>query len=546
MANALNLLASGVNVSVAANAAINDLTSFTVLTLVRNGATIGTAQASIIRKRASALSTNTAGWRFDADNGLSPRAARFRIDHSTTDMSYRTNTATPLPFPAANSWRWVAQAVALGGSNGSRVRTYSSAFGGSFAETANASPAEPSGTRLSDAALPLLIGDTIEGPNAIAFVGIYPGQLTAAQLDAWVANMAGEAANTLLCVRLGRDGVDSAPDVGPNAIATTINGSPTLVTDAPEYWTSAVVADSLVFGTQPANTNVGSTMPAFTVRAVDSTDSNALDTSFTGMITLTPVGGSYTGTLAKVAVAGEATFNDIVPQTIGSSFEFEADASTFDTKTSDSFNITVPSGSGTILIQGGQSMQRALTDGETNAGRKTLVFDIFDDTANPAPWAGSVTGVKAQISINGAAPNPSTNDIARVATGSARHRVVLTDTEAAAAAPGDIITAWVAAASGRRESTPASFEVTAAPVYTAPETADTIADEVQTRGMSLASAERAAVVLATVRALNGLDGFGYERDEENNVIRITLPLTGVTTTPAVFADAAKAVTKVGS
>lgn len=546
MANALNLLAPGANVSVAANAVINDLSTFTVLTLVQNGAAIGSTQACIIRKRAVSTGSNVAGWRFDADNGFVPRSARFRIDHATTDLSYRSSTETPFPFPPVNAWGWVAQAVALGGANGTRVRTFSSAFGGSFAQTANIAIAEPAGARLSDAALPLLIGDTTEGPTAIAFVGIYPGQLTAAQLNAWVADMAGEAANTLAAIRVGWGGVSGTDDAGPHSLSITTNGTPSLVDTAPDYWTSAVTADSLLYGTQPANTNVGSTMAPFTVRAVDSTASNAVDTSFTGNITLTPVGGSYTGTLTRAAVAGEATFNDIVPQTIGSSFEFEADASTFDTETSASFNITVPSGGETILIQGGQSMQRALTDGETNAGRKTLVFDILDDTTAAAPWAGSVTGVKAQISINGATPNPSTNDIARVATGSARHRIVLTDAEAAAAAPGDIITAWVAAAAGRRESMPASFEVTAAPVYTAPETAEAIADEVETRAMALTSGERAAIVLSTVRALNGLDGFGYERDEGNSVIRITLPLTGVVTTPAVFADVAKAVTKVGS
>ena len=269
----------------------------------------------------------------------------------------------------------------------------------------------------------------------------------------------------------------------------------------------ASVADSLEYGTQPANTNVGSTMPPFTVRAVDSTQSDALDTSYTGNITVAATGtGNYTGTVTRAAIAGVATFNDIVPQTIGTGLTFTASASGLGTEVSSTFNITVPSGSGTILLGGG--MQRAITDGETTASRKRLFFDIRDSAG--AAWAGSVTGVKAQLSISGATAAASTNDIVRVS--GASHYIELTNDERAAASPGDVIEAWVAAATGRLESTHAFAEITASDVYAAALTETAIAN---------------AVVEAEIDALET-----YNRTP-NTAATITGPINGATTLTSV-------------
>ena len=132
------------------------------------------------------------------------------------------------------------------------------------------------------------------------------------------------------------------------------------------------------------------------------------------------------------------------------------------------FNLTASSG--TILQ--GAAMQRAMKDAETTASRKRLFFDIRDSAG--AAWAGSVTGLKAQLSTSGAAEAASTNDIVRV--GGAVHYVELTNAEAAAAAAGDVIAARVAATTGRLESV-AYLEITADDAYAASLTATQLAVE---------------------------------------------------------------------
>lgn len=134
-------------------------------------------------------------------------------------------------------------------------------------------------------------------------------------------------------------------------------------------------------------------------------------------------------------------------------------------------NLPAASSSGTIIQ--GAAMQRAMKDTETTASRKRLFFDIRDSAG--AAWAGSVTGLKAQLSISGATEAASANDIVRVA--GALHYVELDNTEAAAAAAGDVICARVAATTGRLESV-AYFEITADDSYASGLTAGDIADAV--------------------------------------------------------------------
>lgn len=146
---------------------------------------------------------------------------------------------------------------------------------------------------------------------------------------------------------------------------------------------------------------------------------------------------------------------------------------------------TLSSG-GNVIIQGAP-MQRAIKDAETTASRKRLFFDIRD--SDGAAWAGSVTGVKAQLSTSGAAEAASTNDIVRV--GGVVHYVELTNAEAAAGAAGDIISARVAADTGRLASTVAYAEITADDVYAAGLTA-----------ADIVSAEIAALDGLTTNATN--------------------------------------------
>lgn len=199
------------------------------------------------------------------------------------------------------------------------------------------------------------------------------------------------------------------------------------------------VADSLLFTVQPQTTNVGSVMPSFAVSAVDSTQSNAVDTTFTGNVTLTPTGGSYTGTLTVAAVAGVATFDDIVPQTIGTGFEFDADASTFDTVSSDPFDVTVPSGGGGVTIPlEAEPMATPVLKNTATASKRRVYLNVWNDDGTP--WSESVTGVKT---VNNG--TTSTDDIVRVA--GALHYAPLTQAESDTAEP--IITVTLAASGSR-------------------------------------------------------------------------------------------------
>ncbi len=119
-------------------------------------------------------------------------------------------------------------------------------------------------------------------------------------------------------------------------------------------------------------------------------------------------------------------------------------------------------------------MDRVMKDGETTASKKRVFFDIRDSAG--AGWSGSVTGVKAKLSISGAASADSTNDIVRVTT--PLHYVELDNTEAGSAAAGDVITAWVPADTGRLASTIGTLHVIADDPAAAALTANDIADAV--------------------------------------------------------------------
>lgn len=118
-------------------------------------------------------------------------------------------------------------------------------------------------------------------------------------------------------------------------------------------------------------------------------------------------------------------------------------------------------------------MPQYITDNEATAARRRTYFLIANDT-DGAAWTGSVTGLKARRSVNGAAEADSTNDIVRV--GGLWHYVEWTQAEVNVA-PGDRILARVPAASGRREA-PALTDIGADDIFAAGPTAASVATEV--------------------------------------------------------------------
>ena len=120
------------------------------------------------------------------------------------------------------------------------------------------------------------------------------------------------------------------------------------------------VATKLAFGTQPANTQAGSTIsPAVTVRIEDA--NGILVTTDTRNVSLAisanPAGGTLSGTATVAAVGGVATFSNLSINNAGTGYTLAASASGLTSATSGAFNITTvappPPPTGNLLANGG-------------------------------------------------------------------------------------------------------------------------------------------------------------------------------------------------
>ncbi len=240
--------------------------------------------------------------------------------------------------------------------------------------------------------------------------------------------------------------------------------------------TVADAADpSLIVETEPTTTASGYPIdPPIVVRAT--TDGSTTDTAFTGDVTaaLVGAGGVLYGTTTVAAVAGVATFSNLVPCVEGT-YVLEFTASSYTLAESANFSVTSGDGAGTPFTN--DTMSRPIKDGETIAAKKRIPL-ILRDSAG-APTAASMTTRKAQLSANGGSETPSTNDIVQIA-GTIRGYVELTNTEAASFAAGDYVEARVDGDTGLVEFV-GYAEIFPDDVYAAALTEDTIADEVQTR-----------------------------------------------------------------
>jgi hypothetical protein len=191
-----------------------------------------------------------------------------------------------------------------------------------------------------------------------------------------------------------------------------------------------IVADSLLFSTQPQNTVVGSTMAPIQVSAVDSTQSDAVDTDNTDNITLPDADSNYTGTKTKAAVAGVATFDDIVPLKILTGTTLTATHASFADEVSATFNTTAPSGGGVTIPLEAEPMATPVLKNAADPKKRRIYMNVWNDDGTP--WSGSVSTVKP--TLNGVT---GTEDIVRV--GGALHYAQPTQAESNTSEP--VITA---------------------------------------------------------------------------------------------------------
>jgi hypothetical protein len=86
----------------------------------------------------------------------------------------------------------------------------------------------------------------------------------------------------------------------------------------------------------------GQTLSSFTVQAVD--NSNNIDLTYSGTISISiasnPTGGTLSGTTSKSAVNGQAAFNDLSINKVGTGYVLSAGSGTLTTAVTNSFNIT--------------------------------------------------------------------------------------------------------------------------------------------------------------------------------------------------------------
>ena len=138
-----------------------------------------------------------------------------------------------------------------------------------------------------------------------------------------------------------------------------------------------VTATRLLFTTQPTNTGVnGSMTPSVKVRAVDACGN--LDSSFTGAVSITSTGTLNGSPLSATAVAGVATFLNVIHSVVATGLTLNATSTGLTSITSTTFDIlnitTLKPGDIAIL-----AFNSAITTGEDEISFVTFV-DILPET----------------------------------------------------------------------------------------------------------------------------------------------------------------------
>lgn len=119
---------------------------------------------------------------------------------------------------------------------------------------------------------------------------------------------------------------------------------------------ASVTATELRVTTQPANTVVGQTMASIIVKATDAAGVTSIAYVTNVVLTYqTNPGTAPTpgGTLTRAAVAGVATFNDVVISMLQTGAQFHFTSGALTAANSSTFNITVPAAGGGSLFGGG-------------------------------------------------------------------------------------------------------------------------------------------------------------------------------------------------
>ena len=192
--------------------------------------------------------------------------------------------------------------------------------------------------------------------------------------------------------------------------ATGISGNSGVTGTSNSFSVSPGIASKLRFALQPSNTTAGSAIaPAATVQVQDQFG-NVVTTDTSNVSVGISAGGTLTGTLTTAAVAGVATFSNVVPTKTGTAFTLSATDGSLAGVTSSAFNVTAgaPSqltfGHQPTTTTAGQAITPAVTvqildaNGNLTTSGASVAIGI-----SPNPTSAVLGGTLAQAAVNGVA-----------------------------------------------------------------------------------------------------------------------------------------------
>ncbi|HSD32084.1 MAG TPA: Ig-like domain-containing protein, partial [Gemmatimonadales bacterium] len=227
--------------------------------------------------------------------------------------------------------------------------------------------------------------------------------------------------------------------VAMGALVSTVAGTKTVsataggvaITQTQDVIVNPAPAKALAFSVQPSATQAGAPIAPAVVVAAQDDFGNAVS-SFAGQVTVAigtnPAGGTLSGTTAKAATAGVATFGDLSIDKQGSGYTLTAGATELTGASSSTFAITAGGVSG---AQSTVAVSPAVIAASTGASVTTITVTARDGFGNPVPGvpivlAASGTG---NVLTQPAAPTNASG----VATGTLSSTVAETKTVSAMA-----------------------------------------------------------------------------------------------------------------
>jgi hypothetical protein len=272
---------------------------------------------------------------------------------------------------------------------------------------------QPSNTPVSSVMTPVVVSVLRPGTNAVD--ATYNGPVTlainpAADPSNGAASLSGSASVTVNAVN--GSAVFTSLDInsqgnGFGLLATLADGAQQASATFDVTQATATSTDHLVFKNAPTSTVLGQAIktPVVTVNL----PSGAVDTTFTGVVSLTLSGGSganahLLGAMDVKAIAGTASFPGLIIDQIGSGYTLEASISSTNAISSQPFNITAPATHTPTVVTAPASQSAFI------GGSATFSVEAVGSVTPIAEWEESTDGFRTvTVLTSGVATTSSGN-----------------------------------------------------------------------------------------------------------------------------------------